>query len=360
MKTFYLILLLETFEDSEIFTSVTILRLIDIDDSELTFTLLFRIRLEWYDDDVKFLFLKDLMKENIVNEEIQTSIWNPEIKVLVAVPGSQNIISEYFSVRKEGKPKLSNDNDHYTMNETYDGDQNSFVKEFFIQSKFVCTFDKIETYPFGVQTCGFGISLKDPADEFRIKMRKGNISHDPREFKNKGDGTYKIGQYMVNSWEIYLVSFGSKDKMIVDFYMTRSLFTVFMVTYLPTVLMNVMNQAVVYIRMENKFELIISVNITCMMVLASMYLSVSSSLPSTANIKPIETWLLVNLMYPVLVIISNVIVQNVQEATNNGVVAMGGPGEMNRKHKYIQWIAYYLIPSLYVLFVLCYAAVYWE
>ena len=97
--------------------------------------------------------------------------------------------------------------------------------------------------------------------------------------------------------------------MIVDMNMTRSLFTVFMVTYLPTVLMNVMNQAVVYIRMENKFELIISVNITCMMVLASMYLSVSSSLPSTANIKPIETWLLVNLMYPVLVIISNVIVQ---------------------------------------------------
>ena len=195
------------------------------------------------------------------------------------------------------------------MNETYDGDQNSFVKEFFIQSKFVCTFDKIETYPFGVQICGFGISLKDPADEFRIKMRKGNISHDPREFKNKGDGTYKIGQYMVNSWEIYMVSFGSKDRMIVDMNMTRSLFTVFMVTYLPTVLMNVMNQAVVYIRMENKFELIISVNITCMMVLASMYLSVSSSLPSTANIKPIETWLLVNLMYPVLVIISNVIVQ---------------------------------------------------
>ena len=240
---------------------------------------------------------------------MKKSVWNPEVKVLLAVPGSQNIISEYFSVRKEGKPKLSNDNDHYTMNETYDGDQNSFVKKFFIQSKFVCTFDKIETYPFGVKTCGFGISLKNPSDEYRIKMRAKKISHDAREFKNIGDGTYKIGQYMVNSWSIYIVNVGNKSKMIVDMNMTRSLFTVFMVTYLPTVLMNVMNQAVVYIRMENKFELIISVNITCMMVLASMYLSVSSSLPSTANIKPIEIWLLVNLIYPVFVIISNVIVQ---------------------------------------------------
>ena len=151
--------------------------------------------------------------------------------------------------------------------------------------------------------------MKNPTDEFRIKMRARNISHDAKEFKNNGDGTYKIGQYMVYNWSIYMDNVGSKDRMIVDMNMTRSLFTVFMVTYLPTVLMNVMNQAVVYIRMENKFELIISVNITCMMVLASMYLSVSSSLPSTANIKPIETWLLVNLMYPVLVIISNVIVQ---------------------------------------------------
>ena len=82
-----------------------------------------------------------------------------------------------------------------------------------------------------------------------------------------------------------------------------------MVTYLPTILMNVMNQAMVYIQTENKLDLIISVNITCMMVLASMYLSVASSLPSTTNIKPIEIWLLFNMMYPVFVILSNVILQ---------------------------------------------------
>ena len=82
-----------------------------------------------------------------------------------------------------------------------------------------------------------------------------------------------------------------------------------MVTYLPTILMNVMNQAMVYIQSDNKLDLIVSVNITCMMVLASMYLSVASSLPSTTNIKPIEIWLLFNMMYPVFVILSNVILQ---------------------------------------------------
>ena len=45
------------------------------------------------------------------------------------------------------------------------------------------------------------------------------------------------------------------------------------------------------------------------MVLASVYLSVSTSLPTTSDIKPIEVWLLFNLAYPVLVILVNVALQ---------------------------------------------------
>ena len=46
-----------------------------------------------------------------------------------------------------------------------------------------------------------------------------------------------------------------------------------------------------------------------MMVLASVYLSVSASLPITSDIKPVEVWLLFNLGYPILVITSNIIQQ---------------------------------------------------
>ena len=48
---------------------------------------------------------------------------------------------------------------------------------------------------------------------------------------------------------------------------------------------------------------------TCLVVLASLYISVSSSLPTTATIKPVELWLLFNLAYPVLVILLNVLLQ---------------------------------------------------
>ena len=46
-----------------------------------------------------------------------------------------------------------------------------------------------------------------------------------------------------------------------------------------------------------------------MMVLASVYLSVSASLPTPSDIKPVEVWLLFNLGYPILVITSNIIQQ---------------------------------------------------
>ena len=80
-------------------------------------------------------------------------------------------------------------------------------------------------------------------------------------------------------------------------------------TYLPTILMNLINQATNYITGDSKYDLIYTVNITCMMVLATVYLSVSASLPTTADIKPVEIWLLFNLAYPFLVILGNIVLQ---------------------------------------------------
>ena len=82
-----------------------------------------------------------------------------------------------------------------------------------------------------------------------------------------------------------------------------------MVTYLPTIQMNIINQVTNYITGDDKFSMIYTINITCMMVLASVYLSVSASLPTTSDIKPVEIWLLFNLAYPFLVILVNVLLQ---------------------------------------------------
>ena len=91
--------------------------------------------------------------------------------------------------------------------------------------------------------------------------------------------------------------------------LSRKFLSIFMVTYLPTILMNMINQATNYITGEDKYSLIYATNITCMMVLSSVYLSVSASLPTTSDIKPVEVWLLFNLAYPLLVMLTNIVLE---------------------------------------------------
>ena len=77
----------------------------------------------------------------------------------------------------------------------------------------------------------------------------------------------------------------------------RDIVSIFLITYLPTILINLVKQATNYF--GNNFELLIEVNITCMMVLALVYISVSSSLPVTAGIKYVEIWLFFNIAFHV-------------------------------------------------------------
>ena len=89
----------------------------------------------------------------------------------------------------------------------------------------------------------------------------------------------------------------------------RDTFTILISNHLPTLLMNLINQATNYISTPDKYELVVTVNVTCMMVLATIYLSVSSSLPSTSVLKPVEIFLLFSLLYPFLVITVNILIQ---------------------------------------------------
>ena len=129
------------------------------------------------------------------------------------------------------------------------------------------------------------------------------------------EGPKTIEQFEVEKWEILAgvdnTMLGSKKmlQVTISIHIRLKFESIFMVTYLPTILMNIINQATNYLSGDSKFDMIITVNITSMMVLASIYLSVSTSLPSTPTIKPVEIWLLFNLFYPFLVIIINILLQ---------------------------------------------------
>ena len=115
-----------------------------------------------------------------------------------------------------------------------------------------------------------------------------------------------------------------------------------------------------------KYDLIITVNITCMMVLASVYLSVSSSLPGTPRIKPVEAWLLFNLAYPFLVIVTHTILQ-VFEKKIDKTESIASKGKLFKEDRniynsptvsFLRKTVKYLNPVIYVAFSVFYSTFY--
>ena len=131
-----------------------------------------------------------------------------------------------------------------------------------------------------------------------INLKPGYLNIFPKFF-----GEYRV--LPINDTVIKI----EKHILMVDILLGRNIGSIFMVTYLPTILMNIINQSANYVRSTASCEFVVTVNVTCMMVLASVYISASASLPRTDSIKPVEVWLLFNLAYPFLVIIVNIIQQ---------------------------------------------------
>ena len=69
--------------------------------------------------------------------------------------------------------------------------------------------------------------------------------------------------------------------------------------------MIIINQISNHFGNEDYFDTIITVNLTCMMVISALYISVSRSLPPTTTIKMVDVWLLFSLVYPFLVVLIN-------------------------------------------------------
>ena len=74
-----------------------------------------------------------------------------------------------------------------------------------------------------------------------------------------------------------------------------------------------------YLTTEDRHQMVINVNITCLLALASVYLAVATSLPSTPDTKPVEIFLIYNLVYPFLTILLAVAIQVMYRKIFSGV-----------------------------------------
>ena len=285
-------------EDLKVNTSIVLLNIIAIDEVASVISLMFYISFQWTDSRLTYNFLKDDIKHNTMRD-VGERIWVPEVKFLVQSDQDRSIMVDHkITLQKLGNVSISGAMDSLHANETYTGKDNPLTLTSLYKGDFVCTFAGIYAYPFDQQHCQVQFYLSGKANFHTLLF--------PYHITNIGPNS--VGQYDVRNWIVVpFTSNGGERGLEFSVDLERNLVSIFLVTFFPTLLMNLINQATNYI--ENNYEITLTINITCMMVLASVYISVSSSLPPTASIKSIEIWLLFNLTYPVMVILANIMLK---------------------------------------------------
>merc|ERR1719462_1194090 len=104
-----------------------------------------------------------------------------------------------------------------------------------------------------------------------------------------------------------------EGSVAVEVTIQRRLLSIVLTTFLPTLIVNIVGHMSNYFK-EFFFEGLISTNVTVLLVITTLFISVSESLPTTAYIKMIDVWLIFNLLKPFIDIIVQTYIESLREA----------------------------------------------
>merc|ERR1711953_441943 len=95
----------------------------------------------------------------------------------------------------------------------------------------------------------------------------------------------------------HLVAYNSKKELRMTIVMRRKIMSEMMTTYFPSLLLMMITFATTFFK-PFFFEAALSVNLTTMLVMTTIFISKMESLPLTSDIKMIDIWLILCQIYP--------------------------------------------------------------
>ena len=108
---------------------------------------------------MRFTFLKEGMLGNLF-EENNTTIWIPELSYFHHKKFYENGKKFRIQRNSSSKPYLSGGIETINPVEVYKGSDHFVKMNMKNRAEFLCSFENIKNYPFGVQTCNFEFSIK--------------------------------------------------------------------------------------------------------------------------------------------------------------------------------------------------------
>ena len=107
-----------------------------------------------------------------------------------------------------------------------------------------------------------------------------------------------LTQYIIKNWTLgYVKKSDPSQGITMKLVFRRRIMNAILTIYLPTILVLCIVYATNFFK-EFFFEAIVTVNLTALLVLTTLFISVSSALPSTAYVKMVDVWLIFAQLIP--------------------------------------------------------------
>ncbi len=211
----------------------------------------------------------------------QVIFYNTEIKT-----ETRNDEKAFAFVTKEGS--YTRRNTSYLHNAyLYEGSENPITLSRVYSDRFICEYD-MAVYPFDSQRCTAIFIMKGNAGQF-IQL----ISDKARYL-----GPIDLPQYFVLNINIQNILVPPDTNAVeVEIVFGRRLLSTMLSSYLPTFLICLMSFSTNYFK-GFFFEAIVTVNLTSLLALTTLFISVTNSLPKTSYIKMMDLWLIFCLTIP--------------------------------------------------------------
>ena len=241
-----------------VFSSVRIHSMASFDPVESSYESKFSVLLKWYDPRLHYINLRSPPHINTLGPEEMQSIWVPSF----TFENTNNKLNSLLDVKarvfvaKNGSGVLSSIED--TENEfLYDGDSNYIEYHRFYSQILECHFD-LKWYPFDFQSCNVDIKPTSDLTDF-IKLS-------PDEFFY--EGPMDLTEYSIKKLQMKTEG---DEVLRVEVVIRRRLLSLILTTFLPTILLNIIGHMSNYFK-EFFFEGLMSLNVTVMLVLTTLFL----------------------------------------------------------------------------------------
>ena len=196
----------------------------------------------------------------------------------------------------------------------FEGKENRITFQQVYSKTFKCEYE-LQLYPFDTQRCTMDLELRE--------LERSSIRLLPKDVMMESETV--LTQYIISKWSIqYKSESDMTEGIILTLILKRRIMNELLTTYLPTVFILCIVYATNYFK-PFFFEAVVTVNLTSQLVLTTLFISVSNSLPPTAYVKMIDIWLIFCLLIPCVELLLHTFMDNMRqegdrEINHHGVV----------------------------------------